>query len=198
MTPVRAWGTTASHARGRWFETSRAHSRLVRDPARNSIGKEMLNVHVERDTTAPPDLVLDTPRDPSPARRSEIWSNITPKHFTLHDSGADFLDVTEGTFIVGVFWERTRYEWAQPGSVICTVSESNVFKPGSRIELRAQPRGGGGSRVELIVRREFQRGPKGRIAATLNHLGGRRLFRWYLGTALTALEKRGTSTRPDA
>lgn len=46
----------------------------------------------------------------------------------------------------------------------------------------------------MIVRREYQRGPKGRIAATLNHLGGHRLFGWYLETALTALEKRITAS----
>lgn len=150
----------------------------------------MLRVDVERDTTASPEAVLDTLRDPSPERRGEIWSNVTPKHFVLHDSGRDFLDVTEGTFIVGVFWERNHYEWREPGRVIASVAESNVFKPGSTIELRATPREGGGSRVELIARREYQRGPKGRIAATVNHLGGRRLFGWYLGTALKALEKR--------
>jgi hypothetical protein len=77
--------------------------------------------------------------------------------------------------------------------VVSTVSESNVFKPGSRIELRATPREDGGSRVEFIVQREFQPGVKGRIAATLNHLGGRRLFGWYLGTALKALEKRSST-----
>jgi hypothetical protein len=77
------------------------------------------------------------------------------------------------------------------------VSESNVFQPGSKIELRAAPREGGGSRVEMIVRREYRRGPKGRIAATVNHVGGHRLFGWYLGTALKALEnesrRRGSS-----
>lgn len=153
----------------------------------------MLNVHVERETSAPPELVLDTLRDPSPERRGEIWSNITPKHFTLHDSGPDFLEVTEGTFIVGVFWERSRYEWTEPGRVISTVSESNVFKPGSSYELRATPHGGGGARVEFVVQREYQPGVKGRIAATVNHLGGRRLFGWYLGTALKALEKRSAA-----
>jgi hypothetical protein len=60
----------------------------------------MLSVDVERDTTAPPELVLDTLRDFSPEQRGEIWSNVTPKHFTLHDSGPDFLDVTEGTIMV--------------------------------------------------------------------------------------------------
>ena len=48
----------------------------------------------------------------------------------------------------------------------------------------------------MIVRREYHRGPKGRIAATVNHLGGHRLFGWYLGTALKALEKRIAASRP--
>ena len=164
--------------------------------APNRIDHRMLNVRVERETTASPELVLDTLRDQSPERRGEIWSNISPKRFTLHESGADFIDVTEGTFIVGVFWERNRYEWSVPGCVISTVSESNVFKPGSKIELRAASREGGGSRVEMIVRREYQRGPKGWIAAAVNHLGGHRLFGWYLGTALKALEKRIAASGP--
>lgn len=149
----------------------------------------MLSVEVERDTTAPAELVLDTLRDPSPSRRGEIWSNITPKHFTLHASGDDFLDVTEGTVIVGVFWERSRYEWPETGRVISTVLDSNVFRPGSTTELRAAPRDGG-SRVKLIVRRRYQAGAKGRIALVINHLGGRRLFGWYLSSALKALEER--------
>lgn len=155
----------------------------------------MLSVQVERDTTAPAEAVLDTLRDPSPDRRGEIWSNITPERFTLHASGEDFLDVTEGTFIVGVFWERSRYEWPETGRVIGTVLDSNVFRPGSTTELRARPRDGG-SRVELIIRRRYQRGVKGRIALIINHLGGRRLFGWYLGTALKALEKRIAASTP--
>lgn len=150
----------------------------------------MLNIHVKRDTTASPELVLDTLRDSSAERRGEIWSNITPNRFELHDSGPDFIDVTEGTFIVGVFWERNRYEWSQPGRVTATVSDSNVFEPGSTFELHAVPSDSGGSKVEMIVRRQYQHGPKGWAAALINHLGGRRLFGWYLGTALKALEKR--------
>jgi hypothetical protein len=154
----------------------------------------MLSIHVKRDTTVSPELVLDTLRDPSPERRGEIWSNITPKRFRLHDSGPDFIDVTEGTFIVGVFWERSRYEWPQPGRLSATVSDSNVFKPGSTFELRAVPSDAGGSEVELILRRQYQRSPKGWAAATINHLGGRRLFGWYLGSALKALEKRNAAS----
>ena len=157
-------------------------------------GCAMLNVHVKRDTTASPEPVLDTLRDSSPERRGEIWSNITPKRFDLHAWGSDFLEVTEGTFIAGVFWERSRYEWSEPGRLTATVLESNVFKPGSTFELRATPSKAGGSEVDMTIRREYQRSPKGRVAALVNHLGGRRLFGWYLATALKALEKRSAAS----
>ncbi|HSI81572.1 MAG TPA: hypothetical protein VK919_13070 [Solirubrobacterales bacterium] len=70
-----------------------------------------------------------------------------------------------------------------------------MFTPGSRFELRATPKNSGGSEVEMIVRRRYRRSPKGWAAATINHLGGRRLFGWYLGTALKALEKRDAALR---
>ncbi len=148
----------------------------------------MVDISVSRETTAPPESVLATLREFSPERRHEFWSNVTPKYFKLHDSGAGFAELTEGTFIAGVFWERNRYDWSHPGRVSATVVDSNVLKPGSTFELRAQPEAEGRTKVEMTVRSEFQPGPKGRIAAAVNHLGGRRLFDWYLGTVLKAVE----------
>jgi len=85
--------------------------------------------------------------------------------------------------------ERSRYEWPEPDRVTATVLDSNVLKAGSTFELRATAREGGGSRVEMILRRRFRRRPKEVIAAAVNHLRGRRLFGWYLGSVLKALEK---------
>jgi hypothetical protein len=132
----------------------------------------VLDIHVARETTAPPDLVLASLRELSPERRHEFWSNVTPKYFVVHHSGADFAEVTEGVFFAGVFWERSRYDWSQPGKINATVVDSNVLKPGSAFELRTQPAGSEGTRVEMTLRREFQPGIKGRIARTVNHLGG--------------------------
>jgi len=72
------------------------------------------------------------------------------------------------------------------------VLESNIFKPGSTFALRASTRGDGGSVVELHVQREFQRGLNAAIGATFNHVGGARLFGWYLGTVLKAVEEERT------
>jgi hypothetical protein len=155
----------------------------------------MIDISVSRETTAPPELVLASLRELSPERRHEFWSNVTPKYFKVHDSGAGFAELTEGTFIAGVFWERNRYDWSQPGNVSSTVVDSNVLEPGSTFELCAQAKDQGRTRVEMTLRSKFRPGPKGRTAAAVNHLGGRRLFGWYLGTVLKAVEKRHAANR---
>lgn len=65
-------------------------------------------------------------------------------------------------------WERLRYDWSQPGSVKGTVTDSNIFKPGSSWEIRATPTNGG-SRVEIIGVRHLR--GKGRLLAPLFPLG---------------------------
>lgn len=158
----------------------------------------MFRVDIERTTSATADEVLDSLREGSPERRHRFWSNVTPARFELHDSGPGFIEVTEATFVVGRFWERSRYEWPEAGRVTGTVLDSNVFQPGSTWEVRAFPAPGGGSRVEVSVRRRFRPGPKGLIARTANHLGGRRLFGWYIGTVLRAVEAESSASSSTA
>jgi hypothetical protein len=120
--------------------------------------------------------------------------NARPKYLKVHESGQEFADVTEGTWIVGLFWERNRYDWSHPGSVKATVTESNIFEPGTTWEIRATARNGG-SAVEMTLNRTFRRGPKGRIAATVNHtLGKWVMWGWYLRHALRAIEKQRVAT----
>ena len=63
---------------------------------------------------------------------------VRSKYLEVHETGDTFTDVTEGTFVVGRFWERNRYDWSDP-VVTATVTESNVLKPGSTWEVRAMP-----------------------------------------------------------
>ena len=112
-------------------------------------------------------------------------------HLEVHESGEDFADVTEGTWVVGLFWERSRYEWSQPGLVRATVIDSNVFHPGTTWEIRATPRNGG-SAVEMILSRNFRRGPKGRIGGAINHTVGKWYWGSYLRHALAAVEQQAT------
>jgi len=89
-----------------------------------------------------PETVLSAARDFS-ERRAVLWPNVKLAHLQVHASGETFAEVTEGAWIAGLFWERSRYEWSQPGTVKATVIDSNVFTPGSIWEIRASPRDGG-------------------------------------------------------
>jgi hypothetical protein len=104
--------------------------------------------------------------------------------------------VTEGTMVLGVFWERCRYEWSEPGQVTATVIESNVLKRGSSWQLQASPRSDRGSIVTTTVLRDYRYGFKGTFAKAVNHLGGRRLFGWFLRSALAAIEKTADADAP--
>ena len=115
--------------------------------------------------------MLEAAHDFSP-RRADVWPNVRRRHLEVHESGENFADVTEGTWVVGLFWERNRYDWSQPGSVKATVIDSNIFQPGSTWELRATARDRG-SEVELVLHRGFRRGPKGRIAGAVHHTVGK-------------------------
>jgi hypothetical protein len=138
----------------------------------------MVSVHVTVDSSLPPEKALEAVRDFSD-RRAELWPMVQAKYLRVHETGGAFADVTEGTFVLGRFWERSRYDWSQPGVVKATVMESNVFKPGSTWEVRARPRNGG-STVEMTLNRDFQPGFRGRIASAVNHgFGDRwRRFGW--------------------
>jgi hypothetical protein len=80
-----------------------------------------LNIAVSAHTSASPEQVLAAARDFS-ERRPRLWPNVKAKHFEVHDEGADFADVTEGIWITGLFWERSRYDWSEPGAVTATLT----------------------------------------------------------------------------
>jgi hypothetical protein len=147
-----------------------------------------LQVTASAQTSASPDQVLAAAYDFS-ERRAQIWRNVKVKRLEVHDHSDTWAEVTEGTMLLGVFWERCRYDWSEPGTVTATVLDSNIFRPGSTFELRAIPRTDGGSAVEMIVARNFRNGVKGTIARSINHIGGRRVFGLYLRTTLEAIER---------
>src|ERR671919_231135 len=115
----------------------------------------MPRVHVVDETPVPPERVLEAARDFS-ERRAEMWPDVHVEHLEVHEAGETFAEVTEGNpWPIGYVWERLRYDWSQPGKVKGTVTDSNLFKPGSTWELRATP-ANGGSRVEVIAVRHLR------------------------------------------
>ena len=92
-------------------------------------------------------------------------------------------------------WERCRYEWSRPGTVTSTVIDSNAVLPGTTFELRAIPRDGGGSIVEMVLDRKFRPAGWGRVGYALNRIVGRRGFGFMLRQALKSVEKQAALTR---
>ena len=146
------------------------------------------------ESNLPPERVLEAAARDFSGRRAKVWLNVKSAHLLVHERGESFAEVTEGTWVLGLFWERNRYEWQQPGSVKATVIDSNIFQPGSTWELRATANEGG-SRVQMILNRGFRRGPKGRFASLVHHTLGRFVWAMFLRRALAAIEKQTSEPR---
>ena len=87
------------------------------------------------------------------ARRPDVWPNLDPGLYEVHDRGPTWADLTEGSRFGGGIWERARYDWADPHRVRLTVTASNAFAPGSSWEYATTLGPAGGTHVELVVRR---------------------------------------------
>ena len=85
-------------------------------------------------TTLSPSEAMMLITDFGPDRASR-WPNVDESHFTLHDQGPEWAEVTEGN---AMGWERERYSWdASAGTVAIDTLDSNLWGPGSgwRYEL---------------------------------------------------------------
>jgi hypothetical protein len=149
---------------------------------------------VVAESSAPPERVLEAAHDFS-ERRAEMWPDVHLEHLQVHEAGPTFADVTEGNpWPIGYVWERLRYEWSEPGLVKGTVTDSNLFKPGSTWEIRATPTNGG-SRVELIGVRHL-RGFKGWLLVPVFPLGlAKRTVADHLRHFLSKIEEQESEAR---
>jgi hypothetical protein len=122
----------------------------------------MARVHFRFETRLAPADVLATLIDFGP-RRAEIWRNIDDQHFKVHELGAGWADVTEGSSVAGGVWEREKYTWdAASGKVAVETIDSNTWGPGSRWDYRLTPTTHGGTEIDVTVERHGK-GWKGRL-----------------------------------
>jgi hypothetical protein len=153
----------------------------------------MARIHISADSDLPPEMVLGAITDFT-SRRPRLWPNIDPGVYKVHEVGADWADVTEGSTIAGGVWTRERYDWSVPGVVRATVQESNIFRSGFW-EMTVSARDGG-SRIEILQDRQAK-GFKGRLLGGMMALMGRRVYRQALDTTLGILrEEAGRGSSP--
>jgi hypothetical protein len=113
----------------------------------------MGTTRIRASTTVAPERFVEALTDFG-ERRSELWGNSAGSYLQVHDRGATWADVTEGSAAGGGIWQRYRYDWSKPDVVRLDVLASNTFGPGSWWEYRITPQAsGGGSRVDLTVHR---------------------------------------------
>lgn len=145
----------------------------------------MAKVSYEIETRVPPEKVLAAATDFTP-RRLELWAGIDPSGYLLHGSGDGWAEVTEGSSVFGGIWARERYTWSG-NTVVATVQESNVFRPGGRWQLTVEPNGEGGSAIRVSVHRRAG-SPRGRLLGAVVQLMGRRVLPASFGKTLARLE----------
>src|SRR5256714_9374088 len=105
--PIRGGGIHVAHAaRGRVSPNHKDRGGLkmstVTDTVRHGMDTEKLTIRVAAKTSLPAERVLDAGRNFS-ERRADVWSNVKVKHLEVHERGKTFADVTEGTWVVGLF-----------------------------------------------------------------------------------------------
>jgi len=150
----------------------------------------MPTIHFELQSPLPPEAVLAALTDFSPSR-VEVWPNIDSDHFTLHDQGAGWAEVTEGSSVAGGVWERERYSWdTGTGTIKIETLDSNTWGPGSRWEYRLTPGSAGGTRIEVTVVR-IGKGLKGVLLGAGLAIVGTGMLRSQTGQALARVRPAG-------
>lgn len=136
-------------------------------------------------TTLSPDDVMTVLTDFGPDR-ARWWPNVDEAHFTVHDQGADWAEVTEGT---AMGWERERYSWdAAGGTMTIDTLDSNLWAPGSGWRYRLAPAGGGTDLQVTLTR--VPHSFKGRLIGALIPLVGARALGKQFRSVLRKAEAR--------
>jgi hypothetical protein len=156
----------------------------------------MGSVHVRAHGAVPPDRFIAALTDFGPGRE-QVWGNSDPRHLVVHDRGATWAEVTEGSAAGGV-WQRLRYDWSEPDVVTLDVLDSNAFGPGSRWTYRVESDGVGGCHVDLSgARCAGWRPGRGRRSRRGRPADGRsRPSTWGTAWPTTTTRTRSTASSP--
>lgn len=127
-------------------------------------------------TTATPGQVVELMTDFSP-NRPHRWPASSVKAFEVYRSGETDADIREGQDFPKL-WATWHYDWAMPGSVTLTVTDSDALAPGGYMTLTATPRTEGGSAVHGEWE-QTSKSVRGLIAVTMMRFIGPRFLSSY-------------------
>jgi hypothetical protein len=149
----------------------------------------MPTFHFVEKTTATPEQFLAGLTDFGPGR-SELFSNSVDGFLKVHDRGADWADVTEGSRGI---WERLRYDWSDPRRIVLTTTDSNIWGGRSGHTYTLTPQPDGTTVLDVVVVREGKN-LKGRLTGVLVGSIGKGVLRKAMNNTVKAIEKRNDGT----
>jgi hypothetical protein len=145
----------------------------------------MSTLHYHETTTATPEQFVAGLTDFGPGRE-ELFGNSADKYLKVHDRGATYADVTEGS---GGVWERLHYDWSDPYRIVMTTTDSNLWggASGHTYTLTAKP--DGTTDIDAVVVREGKN-LKGRLIGAVLGTVGKSVLAKAFGKSVKAIEAR--------
>jgi hypothetical protein len=151
----------------------------------------MATIRLHRTTSATPEQIVAAITDFGPGR-SKIFPNSADGYLKVHSQGAQEADVTEGS---NGIWERMRYDWSDPGRVVLTTTDSNLWGGASGHTYTITRRPDGITELNVVTVREGKN-LKGRLFGLLVAVGGKRVLGKALDGTVAAVEARAGEATP--
>lgn len=141
--------------------------------------------HFTETTSATPEQFLASLTDFG-AGREKLFGNSSDKYLKVHEKGATYADVTEGS---GGVWERLRYDWSDPRHVVMKTTDSNIWGGRSGHTYTFTPQPDGTTRLQVDVVREGKN-LRGKATGALLGSVGKGVLHKALKNTIKAVEDR--------
>jgi len=145
----------------------------------------MSTIRLLQTTTLTPEQFVAGLTDFGPGR-SQLFQNSADDYLKVHELAADHADVTEGS---GGVWERLTYDWSDPGQVVITTTDSNVWGGASGYVYRLTQELDATTDIHAVIVREGKN-LKGRLFGPVLGTIGRSVLTKAFANSVKAIESR--------
>ncbi|MEU1980910.1 hypothetical protein [Nocardia sp. NPDC019395] len=149
----------------------------------------MATLHFSETADATPEQFVAALTDFGPGRE-QLFGNSTDEYLEVHNRGPTDADVTEGSHGI---WERLHYDWSDPGRVVMTTTDSNLWGGHSGHTYTFTARPDGRTEVDVVVVREGKN-LKGRALGAVVGTVGQGILRNAFRKTVQAVDARGSGT----
>jgi hypothetical protein len=151
----------------------------------------MTAIQFTKVTTSTPEQFIAALTDFGPGR-AQLFPNSHDDQLVVHEQGAGYADVTEGS---GGVWERLHYDWSDPNRVVLTTTDSNLWGGDSGHTYTFTRRSDGRTEIHVVIVRDGKN-VKGRLLELVLSLFGRSVLGKAFDATVKAIETRNASTTP--